>query len=469
MANVVESVADRLVAVVHLAGVVDDGVVSALTPGQWDAVLGPKVNGAWHLHDLTKDLDLAAFVLYSSASSILGGAGQGNYAAANAFLDALAEYRQEIGLPAVSLAWGLWAESGGMGGRLSKTDLERMARFGTLALSAEQGLALFDLALASDRATLMPMRLDLAAVRASGEVPALLRLVAPPVLRRATNRSISDAAFAQRLSTLSEAGQHEMLLELVRANAAVVLGHAGPDAVEPDHVFKDLGFDSLTAVELRNRLAEVIGIRLPTTVVFNYPTPRVLGRFLRKELLGENAQTPSANGDAAVVDEVVPDAGDPVVVVGMGCRLPGGVGCPEDLWGLVAGGVDAVSGFPVDRGWPGDLFDADPGAVGKSYVREGGFLAGAGDFDAGFFGVSPREAVAMDPQQRLFLEVCWEALESGGIDPLGLAGSDAGVFAGLMYHDYGSGGELPEELEGYFGDRYFWERVVGAGVVFPGA
>ena len=130
----------------------------------------------------------------------------------------------------------------------------------------------------------------------------------------------------------------------------------------------------------------------------------------------------------------------------------GGVGCPEDLWGLVAGGVDAVSGFPVDRGWPGDLFDADPGAVGKSYVREGGFLAGAGDFDAGFFGVSPREAVAMDPQQRLFLEVCWGRRWSrAGIDPLGLAGSDAGVFAGLMYHDYRGGAGLPEELEGFAG------------------
>ncbi|HEY3896256.1 MAG TPA: SDR family NAD(P)-dependent oxidoreductase, partial [Pseudonocardiaceae bacterium] len=357
MANIVASVADRLVAVIHLAGVVDDGVVSALTAGQVDAVLSPKVDGAWHLHELTKDLDLAAFVLYSSASSILGGAGQGNYAAANAFLDALAEYRHELGLPAVSLAWGLWSESAGMGGRLSKTDLERMARFGTLPLSAEQGLELFDLALASDRATLMPMRLDLAAVRTRGEVPSLLRLVAPPVLRRAASRNIADVTLAQRLRTLSETGQNEVLLELVRTNAAVVLGHAGSDAVEPDHVFKDLGFDSLTAVELRNRLTEIIGIRLPTTVVFNYPTPRVLGTFLRTELLGESAQTPAANGDSAVADEVVRVGDDPVVVVGMGCRLPGGVGCPEDLWGVVSGGVDAVSGFPLDRGWPGDLFD----------------------------------------------------------------------------------------------------------------
>ena len=242
-------------------------------------------------------------------------------------------------------------------------------------MSAEQGLALFDLALASDRATLMPMRLDLAAVRASGEVPALLRRW----WRRRCfggrpTEAISDAAFAQRLSTLSEAGQHEMLLELVRANAAVVLGHAGPDAVEPDHVFKDLGFDSLTAVELRNRLAEVIGIRLPTTVVFNYPTPRVLGRFLRKELLGENAQTPSANGDAAVVDEVVPDAGDPVVVVGDGgayCRVGCGVVSGGFVWVWWRGAWMRCQGFRWIGGGRGICLIADPGAVGKSYVREG--------------------------------------------------------------------------------------------------
>ncbi|KAB2354502.1 SDR family NAD(P)-dependent oxidoreductase, partial [Actinomadura montaniterrae] len=184
LAEVVEQVADRLTGVVHAAGVVADGVLASLGPREWDAALTPKVDGAWHLHDLTRHLDLTAFVLYSSASSTFGSPGQGNYAAGNAFLDALARHRREQGLPAVSLAWGLWGGTAGMGGRLSGTDLARMARSGTRPLTAGEGLALFDAALESDRPALVPIRLDLAAVRAAGEVPPLLRALAPARRRR---------------------------------------------------------------------------------------------------------------------------------------------------------------------------------------------------------------------------------------------------------------------------------------------
>ncbi|MFB9966490.1 SDR family NAD(P)-dependent oxidoreductase, partial [Sinosporangium siamense] len=425
-------------AVVHAAGVLDDGVVESLTAERLAGVLRPKVDGAWNLHQATKHLGLAAFVVFSSVAGTFGSAGQAAYAAGNAFLDALARHRREMGLPGTSLAWGPWAGAG-MAFGLSGEEQARIARLGMPALSAEQGLALFDTALAAGGAVPVAVRLDFAAIRNHGDVPAILRgLVRPRVRRAAVTEEGAASGLAQRLTGLSAAERHKTMLDVVLTHIALVLGHTGTEQVDPGRAFQDLGFDSLTAVELRNRLGKATGLRLPATVVFDYPSAEMLAGFLVGELVG--ADIPAA--EIAVLP--VP-ADDPVVVVGMACRYPGGVESPEDLWRLVHDGVDAIGDFPTDRGW--DL----ESLAGTSATRSGGFLYDAGEFDPGFFGMSPREALATDAQQRLLLESVWEAVERAGIDPVSLRGSRTGVFAGVMYGDYSTLLD-GEEFEGQRGN-----------------
>nr|WP_307819101.1 SDR family NAD(P)-dependent oxidoreductase [Streptomyces sabulosicollis] len=447
LAGVLERIpADRpLRGVVHAAGVLDDGVIETLTPERIDTVLRPKVDAAFHLHELTRDLDLAAFVVFSSAAGTFGGAGQGNYAAANAYVDALVAHRRALGLPAVSLAWGFWAERSGMTGHLDDGAVRRMRRGGIAPLTSEEGLELFDASGTMAQPVLLPMRLDLPALRAqaaSGAVPALLRDLLPVATRRTvrpSNDGAGESELWRRLAPLPVDEQDEVLLNLVCTHVAEVLGHAGADSIEVGRAFKELGFDSLTAVELRNRLNTATGLRLPATLVFDYPTPVVIARHLRSELAEayQGAALPvSPSGAAATGTLATHD--EPIAIVAMSCRLPGGVRTPEQLWQLLERGTDAISAFPEDRGWDVEgLYDPDPDAAGKSYAREGGFLYDAGDFDPAFFGISPREALAMDPQQRLLLETSWEVLERAGIDPATLRGSQTGVFAGVMHHDYG--------------------------------
>ncbi|WP_344397122.1 beta-ketoacyl synthase N-terminal-like domain-containing protein, partial [Streptomyces asiaticus] len=424
-----------LTGVVHTAGVLDDGVIGSLTPERLERVLRPKVDAAWNLHELTRDLDLTAFVLFSSAAGVFGAAGQANYAAANAYVDALAQHRTALGLPGTSLAWGLWADSSAMTGELDQADMSRMSRGGVAALATDEGKELFDAAGRAGEALLVPVRLDLAAARAEAAstgvvAPLMSGLVRVPA-RRTAEGSAGTGALAQRLARLNAAEQLETLLELVRTQVAAVLGYATADSVDPDRAFRDLGFDSLTAVELRNRMNAVTGMRLPATLVFDYPTSLVLAEHLRDELAGTRAQSGLPVSTVGALDD------EPIAIVGMSCRFPGGVRTPEDLWRLLSSGQDAISGFPTDRGWDLDaLYHPDPEHPGTSYTREGGFLHDAADFDPTFFGISPREALATDPQQRLLLETSWEAFERAGIDPATLRGSRTGVFAGVMYHDY---------------------------------
>ncbi|GGN39103.1 hypothetical protein GCM10011578_085250 [Streptomyces fuscichromogenes] len=275
-----------LTAVVHTAAVLDDGVTTAMTPERLDTVFRPKIDAAVNLHELTRDLNLTAFVLFSSGAGVFGNPGQGNYAAANSYLDALALRRRAEGLPAVSMAWGLWTQTDGMTAGLSDVDRHRLGRGGATGLSPEEGLALFDAALRLDEPVVLPMRLDFAALAdraAVGQVAPVLRgLVRRP--RRAAGAEVDTETFAARLAAATEPEQDEILLDLVRAEAAQVLGHSSPTVLDPELVFTDIGFDSLTAVELRDRLAARTGLRLPATFVFDHPTLRLLGEQLRHEL-----------------------------------------------------------------------------------------------------------------------------------------------------------------------------------------
>uniref|UniRef100_UPI001B8C5993 type I polyketide synthase n=1 Tax=Allorhizocola rhizosphaerae TaxID=1872709 RepID=UPI001B8C5993 len=284
VARLIASVpADRpLTAVVHTAGVLDDGMVTSLTPEQLDGVLRPKTDAAWHLHELTADLGLSAFVLYSSVSGLLGPPGQANYAAGNAFLNALAAYRKTAGLPGISLAWGLWAQEGGMIGQLDEADRKRVARGGVVPISEGDGMALFDAAVVRGDSLLAPVRFDTTALRALGsDLPEVLRGL---VRGRAQTTAAPTMPLLQRLAGLDTEQRDRLLSDLVRAEIAAVLGHSGREAVDPDRAFNELGFDSLAAVELRNRLGAISGLRLPATLVFDYPTARAVAGYLSAEL-----------------------------------------------------------------------------------------------------------------------------------------------------------------------------------------
>ncbi|TCO60870.1 type I polyketide synthase [Actinocrispum wychmicini] len=421
-------------AVVHAAGVLDDGILESMTPDRLDTVFRAKVDAALNLHELTHDL--TAFVLFSSAVGVLGGPGQANYAAANAVLDALAQHRRANGMAATSLAWGLWDTSGGMAGGLDSAAVDRLARNGVLALPEPEALSLMDAGVAHERPVLVPVRLG----RSLTSVPPILSELIRATPRKATTSGVTD------LTALPEAERARAALELVRSETARVLGHAGVSAIPAGQAFKEMGFDSLTAVELRNRVNMVTGLTLAATAIFDYPTPTALADEVLRQASGSRR---------TVVTQRTGVSDDPVAIVGMACRYPGGVSSPDELWDLVAAGRDAISGFPTDRGWDlAGLYDPDPASIGKSYVREGGFLHDAAEFDSKFFGISPREALSMDPQQRLLLEASWEALEAAGIPADLLRGSQTSVFAGVMYHDYGARmlAESSPTLEGYIGN-----------------
>ncbi|MFI6697454.1 type I polyketide synthase [Streptomyces sp. NPDC050509] len=455
LARLLDGISDGcpLSAVVHTAAVLDDAVVERLTPGQIDRVLRVKADGAWYLHELTDGMDLDAFVLFSSVAGTLGASGQGNYAPGNAYLDALAEYRHGLGLPASSVAWSAWADEGMAGGGIGAV----ARRHGLPGMAPELAVSALAGAVAEGEpgVVIADIEWDRFHVAYTATRPSPFLADLPDVHRLArtadpgTHAANAPGGLVGRLAGLATGAEQETaMLAVVRGHVASVLGYAQADAVDPSRAFKDLGLDSVTAVELCNRLSAATGLSLPSTVAFDSPNARALAVRLRAELLPgpETASSPPVAAEPTTGE-------DPVVIVGMSCRFPGDVRSPEDLWRMLDTAGEGITPFPDDRGWDVEaLYDPDSGSgrAGTSCAVEGGFLHDAGDFDADFFGISPREALAMDPQQRLLLETSWEALERAGIDPSALRGTATAVFAGTNGQDYlAMSPDVPEDAAGY--------------------
>ncbi|MFF6975953.1 SDR family NAD(P)-dependent oxidoreductase, partial [Streptomyces tsukubensis] len=443
-------------AVVHAAGALDDGMLGALDPERLAFSLRAKLTAAQNLHEVTAAHDLSAFVVFSSVMGVVGSAGQGNYAAANAAVDALVAARRAAGLPGTAVAWGAWAGRG----MLADGVAVRLRDFGMPVMEPESAVTAIGRAFAEDDALVLVADVDwrrfatgmgLRSTALLAGLPEPAAATASPDIAVPPVREEGDPAggLRERVAALPRREDRAaMLTELVRTHAAAVLRHSDTEAVLPEKAFSVLGFDSLTSVELRNRLAAATGLKLPATVLFDHPTPSALaGRLLTELALPDPDPThgtaTAAESGSAADPAAGPGPNEPIAIIGMGCRFPGGVERPEDLWRLLSEGTDAIADWPADRGWDtGELYDPDPDRPGTTYTVQGGFLTGAADFDAEFFGISPREALAMDPQQRLLLETAWEAAESAGQDPTSLKDRQIGVYIGTNGQDY------PSLLEG---------------------
>ncbi|MGB3443076.1 MAG: SDR family NAD(P)-dependent oxidoreductase, partial [Actinophytocola sp.] len=410
--------------VVHAAGVAGTTPLADLSADGYAAATVAKTLGATHLDALLPDADL--FVLYSSIAGTWGSGGQAAYAAGNAHLDAIARARRAVGRAATSVAWGPWAGAG-MAAHGGAADY--LARRGLTGLRPDLALTALGRAVDSGEACV-----TVADVAWDRFVPAFTAVRPSPLLADLAPQPASDQRAdvpGHRLADVREADRAGFVLDLVRTHAAAVLGHPEGTVVDRNRAFTDLGFDSLTSVELRDRLAEDTGLTLPGSLVFDHPSAAALSTHLLAKLTGTTT--------AADPVTVRGRTDEPIAIIAMSCRYPGGVASPDDLWDLVADGTDAISGFPADRGWH---------LAPRDYTPVGGFVHDATTFDAAMFGISPREATAMDPQQRLVMEASWEVVERAGIDPHTLRGSRTGVFVGASHSFYGHGTDA--EPEGHF-------------------
>jgi polyketide synthase 12/epothilone polyketide synthase D len=444
--------------IVHAAGVVDDGVLQNQTWERFAHVIAPKVQGAWTLHQATQAIPLDFFVLFSSAASLLGSTGQANYAAANAFLDALAHHRQALGLPGLSINWGPWAESG-MAAALSATHQAKLTQQGWTALTADQAWPLLLSFLPQSIAQVGVLPLN--GSRWQQQHPTTV--ASPFFAALSTGLPASEPpATLQPPHDLLRCSPHDRQTRIkteVQAQVAKVLGVRDVNTLDHQLGFASLGIDSLSAVELRHRLQTRLGCPLPATVMFDYPTINQLTDYLATQVLTSASPEITSRGEITSPSEeqlrvssvtpgseshpqrnspnpIPPRETTAIAIIGLGCRFPGGADSPAAFWQLLRDGVDAITEVPRDRWDIDSYYDPAPNTSGKICTRYGGFVPHLQDFDAQFFRIAPREAMGLDPQQRLLLEVSWETLEHAGLNPDQLLGSPTGVFVGICGTDY---------------------------------
>jgi acyl transferase domain-containing protein/acyl carrier protein len=450
--------------VIHAAGTLDDGVLLQQNWARFAKVLAAKVEGAWNLHEQTQHLDLDFFVMFSSASALLGPVGQANYAAANSFLDALAHHRHAQGLAALTINWGPWADVG----QAAALDPRLQRRFTTQGIgmiAPRDGLRTLEYLLQgpNTQTAVLPIRWSayLQQFPADG-APLLLSDIAAratPVSPGSAHPSQQSSHWRTRLAEADSSARSGLLTKFVHEQAARVLRLDPARALNPRQPLQEMGLDSLMAVELRNAVAEGVGRTLPATLMFDYPTVEALSGYLGRQAdTAIPARKMRQPASGASLRSPGRRTAEPIAIIGAGCRLPGGGDNLESFWQLLRDGVDAITEVPPDR-WDIDAYyDPNPDTPGKMYTRWGGFLEHVDRFDAQFFSINPREAVSLDPQQRLLLEVTWEALEHAGQAPDRLQGSPTGVFIGISSYDY-------YHLQRHAGEAAI-DAYTGSGVTF---
>ncbi len=410
----------ELKGVIHTAGVLDDGILSSQNWSRFEKVFAPKVQGSWNLHASTLNKPLDFFILFSSVASSLGSPGQINYASANSYMDALAYYRQDKGLPALSISWGPWSEVG-----LAAKLTERHRASGFIAIKPQEGVKAFELALTQANPHVSIAHIDWKKVSFKQAF----------LSEQVGFKGVEAAMLFQHLSDALPSERKDILTEYLQKTAGKILG---VKELNSEQGFFDSGMDSLMAKELQTKLQLDMGDlhTFPSTLTFDYPSISKLSQYFEEKVF------PLLGIKTAIIQKVAPvkeviESADQIAVIGLSCRFPGGANSPQAFWESLKQGYDGISEIPADR-WDIEAFyDPKPDTPGKMYVRRAGFLSAKPDtFDADFFGISPREAEYMDPQQRLILEVTWEALENSGINPLSLKGSSTGVFIGITNADY---------------------------------
>ena len=417
--------------IIHAAGVSGGHrLLKDMKAENLEEVLRAKVFGSWVLHQATRGLELDFFVTTSSIASVWGSIGQGHYAAANHFLDVLAHYRRHQGRPALSVNWGPW-DGAGMGSAPELTAW--LSPLGIKPLSFQQGLAALKLLLERDFTQATAARVDWRAFKdvyeARGRRPLLEHLGRDKKETRERGPAGLDLS-KQTPATL------ELLIQHLQLEVGKIFGFGPAQLPEPHRGFTTLGMNSLMAVELKNKVEPLVGRSLPATLAFDYPTIESLANHLLS-LVAEPVPAPQAPERRQDGPEALAQAlSEPIAIIGIGCRFPGGADGPGAYWELLSRGGDAINDKPTERWDIHSYLNPDPEAPGKTYTLSAGLTSQVEMFDAQFFGISPREAEAMDPQQRMALELSWHAIENAGYSPTDLAGSQTGVFFGVGANEY---------------------------------